>query len=105
MDLALSNLIDNAICYSTHTKHLTIRASQGERPSVVVVEVIDRGPGIADDVKQSIFELFTRGRATTDIPGLGLGLPMARTLVAAIGGEMSIDDRPGGGTIVRIVFH
>jgi two-component system sensor histidine kinase KdpD len=94
---ALGLLVDNAAKY-------------GKEATVVVsadgaIEVLDRGPGIADDVKQSIFELFTRGRATTDIPGLGLGLPMARTLVAAIGGEMSIDDRPGGGTIVRIVFH
>lgn len=94
---ALGLLVDNASKY-------------GKEAAIVVsadgaIEVLDRGPGIADDVKQSIFELFTRGRATTDIPGLGLGLPMARTLVAATGGEMSIADRPGGGTIVRIVFH
>ena len=94
---ALGLLVDNAAKYG---KEATIAVTADG-----AIEILDRGPGIADDVKQSIFELFTRGRATTDIPGLGLGLPMARTLVAASGGEMSIDDRPGGGTIVRIVFH
>jgi signal transduction histidine kinase len=93
---ALGLLVDNALKY-------------GERAAVVMtkdgaVEIRDNGPGISDDVKDSLFELFTRGRATTDVPGLGLGLPMARTLVAAMGGEMTIVDRPGGGTVVRIQF-
>ena len=94
---ALGFLVDNAAKY-------------GNEATIVItedgaIEVLDRGPGIADDVKESVFELFTRGRATTDIPGLGLGLPMARTLVAAMGGEMTIDDRPDGGTVVRIVLR
>jgi K+-sensing histidine kinase KdpD len=94
---ALGFLVDNAVKY-------------GNEASIVItdddaIEVLDNGPGIPADVKESIFELFTRGRATTDIPGLGLGLPMARTLVAAMGGEMTIADRPGGGTVVRIYLH
>ena len=93
---ALGFLVDNAVKYgSTAT---VIARDDG------TIEVVDNGPGIADDVKASVFELFTRGRATTDIPGLGLGLPMARTLVAAMGGDMSIADRPEGGTVVRIRF-
>ncbi|HEV3225650.1 MAG TPA: GAF domain-containing protein [Acidimicrobiales bacterium] len=91
---ALGLLVDNAVKY-------------GDVAEVVVdengtIEVRDSGPGIADDVKESVFELFTRGRGTTDVPGLGLGLPMARTLITAMGGEMTIADRPGGGTVVRI---
>jgi K+-sensing histidine kinase KdpD len=96
MRRALGFVIDNAVKY-------------GERATVIArpdnsIEVIDDGPGIAADVKDSIFELFTRGRSTTDIPGLGLGLPMARTLVLAMGGEMTIADRDEGGTIVRITL-
>jgi two-component system sensor histidine kinase KdpD len=94
---ALGFLVDNAAKYGDEA--MVIITNDG------VIEVLDRGPGIAPDVKDSLFELFTRGRATTDIPGLGLGLPMARTLVAAMGGEMTIDDRPGGGTVVRIVLR
>jgi two-component system sensor histidine kinase KdpD len=94
---ALGLLVDNAVKYG---KEATIVATaDGE------IDVFDNGPGISEDVKESVFELFTRGRATTDIPGLGLGLPMARTLVAAMGADMSIDDRPGGGTVVRIRLH
>jgi signal transduction histidine kinase len=93
---ALGFLVDNAAKYGQEA--LVIITADG------AIEVLDRGPGIAADVKESVFELFTRGRATTDIPGLGLGLPMARTLVAAMGGEMTIEDRPGGGTAVRIVL-
>ena len=91
---ALGFLVDNAVKYGSTA--IVIARDDG------TIEVVDNGPGIADDVKASVFELFTRGRATTDIPGLGLGLPMARTLVAAMGGDMSIADRPEGGTVVRI---
>ena len=94
---ALGFLVDNAVKYGNEA--LVAVAADGS------IEVLDSGPGIPDDVKESLFELFTRGRATTDIPGLGLGLPMARTLVAAMDGEMSIADRPGGGTVVRIHLH
>jgi two-component system sensor histidine kinase KdpD len=94
---ALGFLVDNATKYG-HEATVAIAADGA-------IEVRDRGPGIPDDVKESIFELFTRGRATTDIPGLGLGLPMARTLIAAMGGEMTIDDRPDGGTVVRVVLR
>jgi len=94
---ALGFLVDNAAKYGNEA--MVIITDDG------VIEVLDRGPGIANDVKESVFELFTRGRATTDIPGLGLGLPMARTLVAAMGGDMTIADRPGGGTVVRIVLR
>jgi K+-sensing histidine kinase KdpD len=91
---ALGFLVDNAVKYGSAAT--VIARDNG------TIEVVDRGPGISEDVKASVFELFTRGRATTDIPGLGLGLPMARTLVAAMGGDMSIADHPDGGTVVRI---
>ena len=91
---ALGFLVDNAVKYGNEAV-LVAREDNS-------IEVRDSGPGLAEDVKESVFELFTRGRATTDIPGLGLGLPMARTLVAAMGGEMTITDRPEGGTVVRI---
>src|SRR3954447_25622742 len=94
MKRALGLLVDNAIKYG----HYATIATNGDG----TFEILDGGPGIAPDVKASVFELFTRGRGTTDIPGLGLGLPMARTLVAVMGGEMTISDRPRGGTIVRV---
>jgi len=93
---ALGFLVDNALKYGQEAAILVTASG--------IIEVHDDGPGISDDVKASVFELFTRGRGTTDVPGLGLGLPMARTLVAAMGGEMTIADRPEGGTVVRIIL-
>jgi signal transduction histidine kinase len=93
----LGLLVDNALKYGGGAR---IRATADGRS----IDIADDGPGIADDVKQSIFELFTRGRGITDVPGLGLGLPMARALAAAVGAELAIDDATGGGTVVRITF-
>jgi two-component system sensor histidine kinase KdpD len=93
---ALGFIIDNAVKYGDSAK--VIARTDG------TIDVIDDGPGIAPDVKDSVFELFTRGRSTTDIPGLGLGLPMARTLIMSMGGEMTIADADQGGTIVRITL-
>jgi signal transduction histidine kinase len=51
-----------------------------------------------------VFELFTRGRATTNVPGLGLGLPIARTLLVATGAELEVTDGEPAGTVVRITL-
>jgi len=93
----LGLLVDNALKYGGNAR---LVVHEGD----LAIEVHDDGPGIAPDVKASIFELFTRGRAITDIPGLGLGLPMARALAAAVGAELSIGDRPEGGTVARLAF-
>jgi len=93
----LGLLVDNSLKYAGAARlHVA--------PDGRTIEVQDDGPGIADDVKQSIFELFTRGRGITDVPGLGLGLPMARALAAAVGAELTIDDRESGGTVVRLTL-
>jgi signal transduction histidine kinase len=93
----LGLLVDNALKYGGGAR---LRVAPDGRS----IEVEDDGPGIADDVKQSIFELFTRGRGITDVPGLGLGLPMARALAAAVGADLTIDDGPVGGTVVRLTL-
>ncbi len=93
----LGLLVDNALKYGGGAR---IKVADAGR----TVEVADDGPGIGDDVKRSIFELFTRGRGTTDVPGLGLGLPMARALAAAVGAELAIDDGVPHGTVVRVAF-
>jgi K+-sensing histidine kinase KdpD len=93
----LGLLVDNALKYAGSARLLV--SDDGKS-----IEIIDHGPGIADDVKQSVFELFTRGRGITDVPGLGLGLPMARALAAAVGADLSIEDGNGGGTVVRLTL-
>ena len=91
---ALWLLVDNAIKYGG-TARVTATADG-------VIEILDDGPGIAEDVRETVFELFTRGAEMTSVPGMGLGLPVARTLVSSLGGELRLEANPGGGTRVVV---
>ena len=65
----------------------------------------DRGAGFAEDVRDTAFEMFTRSQGTTAIPGLGVGLPIARTLVEVLDGDIAIDHTHAGtGALVRITL-
>jgi signal transduction histidine kinase len=60
----------------------------------VTIDVVDSGPGLPDGKADQIFEPFV----TTKPDGLGLGLPISRTIVEAHGGRLWADANPGGGT-------
>jgi signal transduction histidine kinase len=92
---ALSLLVDNAVKYGG-------RARLRVDDRTITVE--DEGPGIPDDVRDTVFELFTRGSATTAVPGLGLGLPMARTLLGVLGADLQVASSRDGGTSVSIAL-
>jgi K+-sensing histidine kinase KdpD len=94
---ALSFLVDNALKYGGSA---ALSLLDGGR----VITVTDPGPGIPEDVRSSVFELFTRGRGTTNVPGLGLGLPIARTLLIATGADLVVTDGDPTGTVVRITL-
>ena len=64
------------------------------------VEVRDRGPGIAPEVRAHLFELG----ATTKTQGTGLGLALARGLARQHGGELTLEDREGGGSTAVLVL-
>src|SRR5436309_2016851 len=66
----------------------------------VVVRVIDQGPGIPPERRADVFQAFQRlgDRAGNSPTGVGLGLAVTRGFVDAIGGNLTIDDTPGGGT-------
>jgi signal transduction histidine kinase len=92
---AVSALVDNALKYGGATR-LVVDEVAG------TLEVIDRGPGLPDDVRTAAFELFTRSMSTLSVPGLGLGLPLARTLLDATGATLSLDSPISGGTVARV---
>ena len=93
------NLIENAIKYSDDAKEIEILISSGSRQ--VVVTVKDNGTGILPEDMPHIFERFFRGR-NAGPGGSGLGLSIARDIVEAHGGHISVESAPGEGTSVTV---
>lgn len=98
---ALGNMIDNALRYAGSARVGLDRSDQG-----VTVMIDDDGPGIPEAQLGQITEPFVRGddSRSTDGGGLGLGLSIAKEIVIANGGMLTLANRPGGGLRVRIHF-
>ncbi len=69
-------------------------------PAGLELEILDRGPGIPDAVRERLFHPFASGR----VGGVGLGLALAQRILALHGGSIRIDARAGGGTRVVVDF-
>lgn len=98
----LANLIDNARRHAGGDIDIAI----GERPGQVRIEIMDRGPGIAAEMREKVFEPYFRlepSRARTT-GGSGLGMAIARAIVRAEGGDIVLADRPQGGLIARVTL-
>ncbi|HVD48417.1 MAG TPA: GAF domain-containing sensor histidine kinase [Gaiellaceae bacterium] len=92
----LTNLIDNAIKYSTAGGDVEVRAYPED--GRVYIDVRDHGPGIAKEDQRLIFEKFGRVTSTgTTLPGTGLGLFIARSIAEAHGGGLEVDSAPNQG--------
>jgi two-component system OmpR family sensor kinase len=101
---SLDALLDNAFCYTPKGGVVTFAArAEGQ---TVVLEVVDNGPGIRLSERAQVFERFFRGSAAAESkrPGSGLGLALVKALVEADGGSATLDDAPGGGTRVSLIF-
>jgi signal transduction histidine kinase len=98
----IRNLVDNAVRHAKSRVDIHV----GSRDSNVVLTVNDDGGGIAPADRARVFERFVRldsDRARSG-GGTGLGLAIVAEVVAAHGGAVSIDDRPGGGTSVIVTL-
>jgi signal transduction histidine kinase len=97
---SITNLVGNAVRFGAEA---TIRLEVS--PNTVTIDIEDDGPGISDTLKEAVLEPFVRGddaRNMDDTPGFGLGLSIARAIVLAHGGGLSLNDRQPHGLIVRI---
>ncbi|BAU86609.1 turgor pressure sensor [Streptomyces laurentii] len=74
----------------------------GER---LELRVTDRGPGVPDEGKDGIFEPFQRFGDAPRGSGVGLGLPVARGFVEAMGGTLNAEDTPGGGLTMVLTLR
>lgn len=87
-----TNLIGNAIKFGGPTVEVTIRVE--EIDDAVLVSVEDTGPGIPDEVKETVFTRFGENRSRKS--GQGLGLYITRMLIERYGGRIWVDDRIRG---------
>ena len=103
------NLVDNACKYGMpeEGEHeielmLDVKESSGVRSLSLAVK--DRGRGIADSDKKKIFQPFHKSAqdAANDQPGVGLGLALCRRMARQMKGELSVEDREGGGTVFTL---
>ena len=102
VERVLVNLLENASRYTPPGSPIEIVASAGA--GEVMVEVLDRGPGLSEGEETSIFEKFFRGERGHSRHGIGLGLAVARTIVEAHGGRIWAQNRPGGGAAFRFTL-
>jgi len=99
-----ANLIDNAIAYGAPPVEVTTRAEGGR----VVLDIADRGPGIAPGEVERLKQPFTRASAArTDasgVAGAGLGLAIVERIARMHGGTFELLPRAGGGTVARVTI-
>jgi signal transduction histidine kinase len=98
----LSNLIANALRYTPAEGRITVSV-QGSRtpaPPAVTFAVADTGPGIPADRLATVFDRFSK---SPDSRGVGLGLSIAKGLVEAHDGTISVRSRPGATTFTFVL--
>ncbi|MBQ3393948.1 MAG: DUF4118 domain-containing protein [Oscillospiraceae bacterium] len=98
------NLVNNAIKYTPKGSRIDLRIRQDDDD--VILEVADNGPGIAEEEKDKIFEMFyTKGAPTGDSGrSMGLGLALCRTIAGMHGGELTVHDNEPQGALFRVRF-
>lgn len=93
------NLVDNAVKYTPEGAQ--IRIHTGKKDGIVVVSVSDTGPGIPDEQKSKVFDMFytETNRAADGRRSLGLGLGLCRSIIRAHGGEIWVSDNKPQGAV------
>ena len=99
---AVQNLIDNCCKYAPMRSEIVLSIEVVE--DQVVLAVADRGPGIPEEAKQKIFDLYTRLERDTaqhTRTSRGVGLAFCKLALAAHAGDIWVEDREGGGSVFR----
>jgi len=104
LERIVANLVDNALAHGARNPGDDggVRVEAGAVGGHVLVRVVDRGPGIAEAQRERVFEPFQRMSDATSGAGVGLGLAVARGFARAMGGDLTIEDTPGGGTTMVV---
>jgi two-component system sensor histidine kinase KdpD len=103
LERIFTNLVDNAVTHGGGRVEVTVELSTHDGLPAALVSVLDRGPGVAPEDAERIFDRFKRG-AEAFSPGMGLGLYMVRSLVEAQGGRVWVAPRPLGGAAFHVLL-
>ncbi|SEM00844.1 Signal transduction histidine kinase [Stigmatella aurantiaca] len=101
LEQVLNNLLTNALKYGDG-KPVCLRVE--EREDMASIQVTDQGIGIAPADQSRIFERFERATTTEQSGSLGLGLYIAREIVSAHGGTITVDSHPGQGSTFQVLL-
>lgn len=106
MQRVLSNLVQNALRHTPRGGEVRLRAGLVDGGRAVEVEVRDTGEGIAPEEQARVFEPFYRGERSRvrEGGGAGLGLAIARGIVEAHGGRLTLESAPGRGSAFRFTL-
>ncbi|MBI2238535.1 MAG: PAS domain-containing protein, partial [Actinobacteria bacterium] len=97
----VENLVTNAVRYTPDGTPISVKLESVEDGVLLVVE--DAGPGIPDDLKDTIFEPFRQGdEVVSHSPGVGIGLSLVARFAQLHGGRAWVEDREGGGSSFRV---
>lgn len=93
------NIIDNAVKYTPEGSEIIISAALREHKAVV--SIADNGPGIPDEAKNKIFEMFYTATSTVSDSrrGMGIGLSLCKSIITAHGGTIAVSDNKPHGTV------
>lgn len=112
IQLAVINLVDNALKYAPDSKEIVVRATRDVAEGTVRVDVVDQGPGVPAEDRVRIFERFVRlpgatagqgtgkGAGATPVRGSGIGLALVKHIAESHGGRAWVesDETKGGST-------
>lgn len=99
---AIGNLVKNALDHTAQGDRILVRWQQS--PCLTQITVEDTGSGIHSEDLYHIFKRFYRSRFSKDTQGVGLGLPLAKSIVEAHQGSMEVHSKLGQGTAFTINF-
>ncbi len=101
LHLALTNVVQNALDYTTEGRVTLETASQNGH---VILTVRDTGPGIPQEIQPRIFDRFYRGDRARTSRGVGLGLAMVRKVAEIHSGKIEVESQPGSGSTFRLIL-
>jgi signal transduction histidine kinase len=102
IERVVDNLVGNALKYAPGWSPVTITARSSG--ATAVIEVEDRGPGIAEADRERVFDRFFRGSSAAGTQGLGLGLSLVAEVARWHGGSVIVEGADGGGSVFRFVL-